>query len=481
MYDLLLFMGFTFGGHCIMTFDYLFQETSPKENLLDSVRCAMDMFGTFEPCPKIAVACSGGADSVSLLVALCHLVKVPHTPLTGGTIVAVHVNHGLRHSAGQDADFLATLCQRLGIEYHILQWHHDGINSRIQEKARHARYDLLGDWCRHNGILHLCIAHHNDDQQETIFMRQQAKSGSVGLAGMDSCMYRSWGRLLRPLLAVNKKMCMDFLIDQDIPWIEDPSNKNPCFERVRVRQKLYQDPALQKQVLELSKTYGKQRHDLDEGVANVLEYCSVYPHGCIAIDGSVLWGKGAVSDTVIKELLIRAIYCVGGGQYRLGHSVLNPLLSSFTSKDFSPNDFKGVSLGGCDFIIWRDSLWIIRSWGLVKPLVYTPDNDHKKGVGDTVIKGNVIWDNRFTLENVPAGHVVCSLGKKGWQTFSSTLSKEEKSEIRQKMPLLAIYALPVILVNHEIKTVFPLKNSTKTELNWHRTIKMGAYPFSCLI
>lgn len=470
--------------------------------LKDILRDAMVDFAVFESNPTVAVACSGGADSVALLVALHQLTMMPknlkdfqkgknnllfqnlntsemsQNPLGGGQVVAVHVHHGLRDSAQQDADFVAQLCTRLGIDCHILHWNHQGITTRIQERARHARYALLGDWCQTQGILHLCIAHHADDQAETVLMRQHANSGQLGLAGMNACVYHPWGRLLRPLLRVDKQDCMDFLKEHALPWIEDPSNKNLYFQRVRLRQTLRDNIHEKERLLTIAKTHASQRLNLDIIIAKLMPQCAVYPHGCMAIAGDILWGKNTVSDDVKQELLVRAVYAVGGGRYRLGKKAVAPLLNALSIYTSAMATFPGVSVGGCDTIIWRDRLWIIRSWGVIRPVcLSTKISEHS--VNHTIRE--CLWDNRFYVKKMPKGASLSPLGYKGWQNLAPTLLPHQKNQIRQTLPLSAIYSLPTVRQDGVIQGVFMVKYSTKTEINWHRPIKIASYPFSYLI
>ena len=99
-----------------------------------------------------------------------------------------------------------------------------------------ARYRLLGGWCREHGCLHLLTAHHRDDQIETHLIRRRAHSGPDGLAGMSAIRELGDCRLLRPLLGVARDRLLAFLEAERQPFITDPSNLDPVFERSRLRQ-----------------------------------------------------------------------------------------------------------------------------------------------------------------------------------------------------------------------------------------------------
>jgi tRNA(Ile)-lysidine synthase len=123
-----------------------------------------------------------------------------------------------------------------GIASERLVWSGEKPSSRLQEAARAARYRLLLEGCRRHGILHLLVAHHADDQAETIAMRAARGSGPDGLAGMAALVEHPEARLLRPLLGVPRVRLTATLGARGIRWIDDPSNRDLRFERARLRQ-----------------------------------------------------------------------------------------------------------------------------------------------------------------------------------------------------------------------------------------------------
>src|SRR4029077_6487242 len=124
---------------------------------------------------------------------------------------------------------------RHGIASAILTWPGAKPRAGLQEAARGARYRLLRDECRRRDILHLLLAHHADDQAETVAMRAARQSGPDGLAGMAALVEQSEVRLLRPLLAVSRARLTATLLARGVPWLDDPSNVDPRFERARLR------------------------------------------------------------------------------------------------------------------------------------------------------------------------------------------------------------------------------------------------------
>lgn len=196
-----------------------------------------------------ALAFSGGGDSVALLK---ELRKHP------GLKAVLHVDHGLREGSDAEAQRAAELAKTLGQGLIVLTWKPDEQTSGLQEKARQARYGLMGDYCRSHDIPALLTAHHADDQAETVLMRVKRGSGWRGAAGIWPKRYAPvWPELAgvtlyRPALGVSRAELRANLAS--IEPINDASNIDRTFARVRARQELALDPSLSDEMLDLSDT-----------------------------------------------------------------------------------------------------------------------------------------------------------------------------------------------------------------------------------
>ena len=197
--------------------------------------------------PPFALAYSGGGDSLSLL---SWLRDHP------GLKAVLHVDHGLREESAREADRAADMARSLGHDATILRWSSDEPMSGLQEKARRARYGLMGGYCRNEGIETLVTAHHADDQAETVLMRVKRASGWRGAAGMRQERYAPvWPELagvslLRPALSIARDDLRAGL--GDLSPIEDRSNDDQSYARVRARQELVQTPELRADMLTLA-------------------------------------------------------------------------------------------------------------------------------------------------------------------------------------------------------------------------------------
>ncbi|HSI19184.1 MAG TPA: tRNA lysidine(34) synthetase TilS [Sphingomonas sp.] len=190
----------------------------------------------FAPDDLLALAVSGGADSMAMLA-------LGHSAFPGRVIVAT-VDHGLRAAAADEAAMVASWCAAAGVPHATLAADRAIGPSDIQAGARAMRYDLLEAWATGAGATVLATAHHADDQAETFLMRAARGSGPAGLAGIRA--HRTLGGigLVRPLLGWRRAALRALVEASGIPFVDDPSNVDERFERVRVRQLLAAEPWL---------------------------------------------------------------------------------------------------------------------------------------------------------------------------------------------------------------------------------------------
>jgi tRNA(Ile)-lysidine synthase len=192
-------------------------------------RC--EALGGFEASPRCALALSGGVDSMALWWALQPWVKARNAEL-----IALIIDHGLRTESTQEAAWVAQQITAAGGGAHILTLTGNNDWRSVQSDAREARYAALGSWCKQQGILHLFVAHHGDDQRETLVQRFLRGSGVMGLQGMQDVSIRSSVRVLRPLLMQTKASLLDYMQRHQRPWVEDSSNTKDLYQRNRLRK-----------------------------------------------------------------------------------------------------------------------------------------------------------------------------------------------------------------------------------------------------
>lgn len=177
----------------------------------------------------IGVALSGGGDSIALL----HLAV-----LAGLRVEAVTVDHSLRPESADEAASVADVCARLGVPHSVRVWEHGAVPGNLMDRARRARMVLIAAWARERGIAHVTLGHTRDDQAETLLMGLARGAGLPGLSGMRRVWVEGGVTFHRPLLTAGRDELRDWLRAKAIAWIDDPSNNNPRFTRIRARQAL---------------------------------------------------------------------------------------------------------------------------------------------------------------------------------------------------------------------------------------------------
>ena len=181
----------------------------------------------------IGVAVSGGGDSVALLSLMAAWAKNHARELYVAT-----VNHNLRADAAAEAESVGRLCKIIGLHHDVLSWDDWDKHGNLQDAARIARKTLLADWARMRGIETITLGHTHDDQAETVLMRLARGSGVDGLAGMYPHK-RDIGLVwVRPMLNLRRAELREHLRGRGISWVEDPSNDDNSFDRVKARKAL---------------------------------------------------------------------------------------------------------------------------------------------------------------------------------------------------------------------------------------------------
>ena len=196
------------------------------------------LFADLNNLPTLVLAISGGPDSTALLVLAARWrAELKHGP----RLLAVTVDHGLRPESAREANDVKRLARKLNIAHHTLRWTGRKPSTGLQAAARQARYRLLAEFARGEGALYVLTAHTRDDQAETMLMRLARGSGLAGLAAMSRVSPYPVGKhkylqLARPLLGIPKTRLLATLNAARIRFADDPSNRNPAFTRVRIRE-----------------------------------------------------------------------------------------------------------------------------------------------------------------------------------------------------------------------------------------------------
>lgn len=183
---------------------------------------------------KLGLAVSGGPDSLALLL-------LAQSALAG-RVEAATVDHRLRPESGLEALHVEDICARIDCPHRILDIEVPLGPGGLQAEARTARYAALRQWAEARGIRHLATAHHADDQAETVLMRLQRGSGVSGLGGIRPVRTEGELLILRPLLAWTKSELVHLVASAGVEALDDPSNRDPRFDRAGMRHFLSKNP-----------------------------------------------------------------------------------------------------------------------------------------------------------------------------------------------------------------------------------------------
>jgi tRNA(Ile)-lysidine synthase len=253
---------------------------------------------------SLLIAVSGGPDSTALLLMAAEWAK-----RRGKTrIAAATVDHGLRPEGAEEAKAVAKLCGRLGLEHRTLAWKGAKPSSRLQERAREARYRLLVDHAKAIGADALLTAHHADDQAETVLFRLLRGSGVAGLRGMDATTTRDGMPIARPLIGLKKSDLVAFAQARGAPFVDDPSNADPRFARTRLRALLTRlgEEGLDAEALD---RLARRARETEEALAHLTAELEARLGSEGSLDARALY---AAPIAIVQRVLARRIAAVGG-------------------------------------------------------------------------------------------------------------------------------------------------------------------------
>lgn len=302
-------------------------------------------------------------------MALLHLAVAAGLPVSVAT-----VDHGLRAEAADEAAGVARSCAALGVPHAVLRWHWDG-SGNLQDSARRGRLALLSDWARQAGLRAVALGHTQDDVAETFLMRLARGAGIDGLSAMAARREVGGMTFLRPLLDISRGELRDWLRARGVAWVEDPSNSNDRFARVRTRQSLSGLADAGVTVASLAAVAAQMaevREALDAQAAEAAAFVARIEAGDVLFDAA---GFARLPAETRRRLLLAAVMWISSAEY-------------------GPR--------GGDVVRLRDAVAAGRAATLAGARV-----THAKGavrlsrearaVGGLVTAADAVWDNRWTI------------------------------------------------------------------------------------
>lgn len=397
---------------------------------------------------KVAVAVSGGIDSIVLLHLIINWTRKKNFSLP----TALIVDHRLRPESQEEANFVSSYVKQLGVESFILNWERQSIAGNIQSQARKARYRLLTEWCTNNNIEYLFVAHHRNDQAETFLLRLERGSGIDGLSSMD---YKSFSHgicILRPLLDFSRSDIEKYAKFYQLKWVEDRSNQNLKYKRTLYRNLLNasdnQDVLTQRICLSVL--------HMKRAIQALMYYTRLAFDNCVNIHdlGYIeikLYEFYKLPEEIALRVFLYSIMAIGNRSYKPRYNSLIFIFNKILYKDCNIDH----TFSGCKIKKYEENILIIRESSKIEAVsVNLPDNKP------------IQWDNRFS----------CTiLGSHKCQVTIAPLKKTQKiPESLRKYSCCpeVLYSLPVVQKDEKI-LAYPYMH--------HNTNDVAKYIISCTI
>ena len=376
----------------------------------------LKLFHGVEIDSPVIVAVSGGSDSIALL-----LLAAAWSRHTNANLQIVTIDHGLRPEAAAEAAFVAGVSEGLDLMHVTLAWEGMKPDGGISQAARNARYRLLEEFAKEIGAGTIITGHTANDQAETILMRNaRLDEGNQGrgLSGIAPLMLLP-GRtkLKRPLLDVTREDLRAYLRGMNQSWIEDPTNMDDSYERVRVRKAIGNDLARVQAICQFGKTMGRYRrlvaNEVSEFLASRLRV-EPGPVYCLDVDGFQSLPESA------QSLSLQVMIAIAGGVefFVSGNSVKRMLDGSGTER---------LTVGNAVVERYRDGIRVFREKRNLPALMVGPGDE-------------TLWDGRFVIKNGSASSYFCgALSFDQLQEIEQTRAK--KLDVR---PRAALGATPCL-------------------------------------
>ena len=198
--------------------------------ITSTVRRTVRERGLASPGDHVLVACSGGPDSTALVHVL-HRLRVE----LGITICVASIDHGLRPESTSEVEQVSALASDLGVPFYSAQVEVPRQGASLQGRARELRYHALREIARSHDATCIAVGHSQDDQAETVLARILRGTGIRGLGAIEP---RRADGVIRPLLDCRRSDLRAYVLDRGLPFVDDPSNHQRDFERVRIRHEV---------------------------------------------------------------------------------------------------------------------------------------------------------------------------------------------------------------------------------------------------
>lgn len=331
----------------------------------------------------LGIAVSGGGDSTALL----HIAAAWGSA-AGVAIEAATVDHALRPGSAAEAQAVARVCARLGVPHAVLTWDHGGrIAGNRMAAARAARMDLLAGWAHARGLGGVALGHTQDDQAETLLMRLGRGAGVDGLSAMAARRAQQGTLWLRPMLGVRRTALRGWLRGQGVGWIDDPTNDDRAYERVRVRRAIEAADLPVAGIARSAALLAEARAALAEAAVAAVAPAQA-DRGMLRLPAAVL----AQPAEIRRRVIVAALRWITGGDYPpRGDEVMH---------------LTGTLAGGGQGTLGGALVRVRGPWVEVMREPAAARRAPPAAPGG----GGLVWDGRWLVEGLPPGAAVAATG-----------------------------------------------------------------------
>ena len=378
---------------------------------------------------KIAVAVSGGSDSMALL----YLANI-WAEKNNIKLFVISVDHNLREQSKQETNYIENTSNSLSRKHYSLSFDHQNNFSNLQERAREGRYNLMTNLCLELDILVLLTAHHEDDYVENFCLRLERNSGIFGLSSSNINWYNNI-QIIRPLYNIPKSELVEYLVNHNIKWFEDESNLSDKYKRNLIRQKLakeedYIKAAIISQQLKTNKLIDNELRP--ELISAIAEAVKIFEYGFAFLD-LVKFDK--FSNEVKVQLINFLLIIISGRSRAARFYSVEPILKLIAQDVHFKN-----TIHSCVIKRIQNELLIYREFGRKLP------------ESKILLDKPIIWDNRFciTKNQETPDCAVTYLSLEDYKMIKKQLDLEPLKNLSCKNHNAILFTFPIIKILEKV-------------------------------
>lgn len=380
--------------------------------------------------PAFGLAVSGGGDSIALM-------HIAAQWAAGRRLMVATVDHGLRPESAGEAKQVHAAAKALGLGHVTLLWKRESETGNLMANARDARLRLLSGWAQRNELPVIALGHTADDQAETLLMRMIRGSGIDGLAGMAEYRTAFGVDWIRPMLDVRRGDLRDWLTENKIDWIDDPSNENEDFDRIRIRKAM---AAFGIEAEALARSAGHIRDAKDA----LSYYAADAARDAIIRNGTLILPRAPFREAppeICRRLLVAGCRWINGADYPARRATVIYAMHAVSIGNRTTLDGTLIEPSGDRLYFYREPAAALRAGG----------------------SRESVWDNRWRVTGLAPNQHIAALGTARLDNLdwrASGLRRDEAAASPAIWEKNVLIAAPLLRKHQNVK-VFPLRGASE--------------------